>query len=459
MEFMNKKQKQMKQIFTIIMLCLIAFSTTLGQTKNLGTNINSLNHEIRPFATKNKLFFVKESVSNRKKYNKQEIWMSERDNTGEWGVATRLPDALNTQRYNAVYWASEDGNTVLIRGTYDENTKQIYRGFATSTFQNGEWSKPIPVIVNDYNNLSRGIYTGAVMSSDQRVLIMYFSNEKNAESNDLWISILNDSTAEYSKPVKLNISTDDYDEFSAYLASDNKTLFFASDREGGFGSVDIWMSKRVDSTWMNWTMPVNIGAPFNTNKWDAYFSIADDTSALFSTNKKYSLPGVMGGSDLFSAFLPESFRPEKPVEPIHDTAIITMLQYDTVYKNNICDPLDTMGIVELNKQLKRGKILFDYGSSILRSDAYKTLDIIAKIMSQNPDMKIELAGYGDNLGTAKGNQKQSEERAQSATGYLLSKGIERNRIKTIGYGGKNPVADNSTDYGRQLNRRVEIIIK
>lgn len=457
-EFMNKN-KNMKHIFTIIILCLLGYNSVTAQTKNLGPNVNSVNHEIRPFATKNKLFFVKESVSLRKKYDKQEIWMSERDSTGEWGVATKLPDIINSQKYNGVYWASEDGNTILIRGAYDGTTNKTYRGFSTSKFQNGQWSKPVPVIVKDYNALSRGTYTGATMSPDQRVLIMYFSNETNDENNDLWISILNDSTMEYSKPTKLSISTDDYDEFSAYLASDNKTVFFASDREGGFGSVDIWMTKRVDSTWMNWTIPINIGAPFNSDKWDAYFTIADDSTAFFATYKKYSLPSEMGGSDLVSAILPEAFRPERPIEPIHDTVIITILKSDTVFKTIICDPLDTMSVAQLNTQLKRGKILFDYGSSVLRSDAYRALDIIAKMMQQNADMKIQLGGHSDNIGTTNGNQKQSEERAVSAMGYLMSKGIARNRIETKGYAGTKPVGDNTTDYGRQLNRRVEIIIQ
>lgn len=449
----------MKHISRIMIMWLLMYNSVTAQTKSVGPNVNSVNHEIRPVATNSRLFFVKEPASTRKKNDKQEIWMSERDSTGEWGIATKLPDVLNNQKYNGVYWASEDGNTILIRGIYDETTKQSYRGFATSKFQNGMWSKPVPVIVKDYNILSRGIYTGATMSTDQRVLIMYFTNDAESEDNDLWVSILNDSTMEYSKPVKLNISTEQFDEFSPYLASDNKTLFFASDRDGGFGGADIWMSKRADSSWTSWTIPINIGTPFNSDKWDAYFSIGDGgKTAYMATNKKYSLPTSMGGIDIITAPLPEILQPEKPIEPIHDTILITIIKSDTIYKTIVCDPLDTLSMVELNKQLKRGKILFDYGSSVLRSDAYKSLDIISKMMLKNPEIKIELAGHSDNNGTEKGNQKQSEERAQSAMGYLLSKGINKNRIETKGYGQKTPVADNKTDYGRQLNRRVDIII-
>jgi len=443
-----------------MILSLLMYNSVNAQTKNVGPNINTVNHEIRPIATDSRLFFVKEPASHRKKDNRQEIWMSERDSTGGWGVATKLPDILNRQIYNGVYWASEDGNTILTRGIYDETTKETYRGFSTSKFQNGEWSKPVPVIVKDYNILSRGMYTGATMSTDQRVLIMYFTNETNGDMNDLWVSILNDSTMEYSRPVKLNISTEDFDEFSPYLSSDNKTLFFASDRDGGFGSSDIWMTKRADSSWLNWTIPINIGAPFNSDDWDAYFSIGDDGKiAYLATNKKYSLPSSMGGADIITAPLPELLQPEKPIEPIHDTIVITIVKCDTIYKTIPCNPLDTMSMDNLTKELKKGRILFDYGKSILRSDAFYKLDVMVAILQKNPDMQIELVGHSDSLGNAKGNMKQSIERAQSARGYLLAKGIDDSRIIVKGYGDKKPVATNKTDAGRQLNRRVEIVIE
>ena len=90
----------------------------------------------------------------------------------------------------------------------------------------------------------------------------------------------------------------------------------------------------------------------------------------------------MGGADIITAPLPEILQPEKPIEPIHDTIVITILKCDTIYKTIPCDPLDTMSMTGLKKELKRGKILFDYGSSVLRSDAYKTLDVIIKIMEK-----------------------------------------------------------------------------
>ena len=117
----------MRNILRIMILWLLMYNSVTAQTKNVGPKVNTIDHEIRPIVTDTKLFFVKEPSGKGKKNDRQEIWMSERDSSGDWGTAVKLPDILNRQRYNGVYWASEDGNTILMRGIYDENTNETYR--------------------------------------------------------------------------------------------------------------------------------------------------------------------------------------------------------------------------------------------------------------------------------------------------------------------------------------------
>jgi outer membrane protein OmpA-like peptidoglycan-associated protein len=445
----------MKQLFNLLILSIFTIGGVNAQslrTKNLGPKVNSIHHEIRPIVSEDGgvLFFTVEG--NPKNRKGQDIWMSIRTDSG-WREAERLPDYINSQKYNGVYWCSPDGRRLLLRGTYQDNT----RGFSMTERRDGRWVIPSPITVKDYSNMSRGIYTGATLSPDEKTLIMYFSDETNSDINDLWISKLDSTTGEYSTPVKLNISREDDDEISPYISPDNKTLFFASDRRGGFGSFDIWMTKRLDSTWMNWSDPVNIGAPFNTRGWDAYFSIGDNGLIGYSSsNRKHSLPSDCGGADIVSDTLADWLQPEKPVEPIHDTVYIYI--HDTTTITIPCNSLDTMNNEQLKEKLKHGRILFDFGRSDLRSDAYTTLDIVAELMKRNPNMTIEVGGNTDAIGVSIRNQKQSDERAQSAKSYLISKGISNNRIAAKGYSNTRPVANNKTDEGRQLNRRVDIIV-
>lgn len=451
----------MKKLTTLLILTTLMTVVIQAQTKNLGINVNSIYQEIRPVASVDgtTLYFTVEGNPINKYKDGQDIWVSKRDENGEWKKAERLPDYINSQRYNGVYACSNDGTTLLVRGTYNSTINTTHRGFSIIRKINNGWTIPSPVIVKDYNILSQGIYTGGTISPDEKILIMYFSTEKNSDVNDLWISKYDSIKGEYSTPTKLNISEEDYDEISPYIGPDNKTLFYSTDRPGGVGGHDIWMVKRLDDTWTNWSEPINIGTPFNTKAWDAYFSIGDKgLMGYVATNNKHSLPSSLGGADIESDTLPEFLRPEiiLPIVPLLDTIAV----HDTVVITKItpCDPLDTMSSEQLTKELNKGKILFDFGSSVLRPDAYKKLDVIAKMMKVNPNMKIELGGHTDAIGVDKRNQTQSEERAKSAKSYLIAKGIENSRIQTKGYSNTKSISNNKTDAGRQLNRRVDITV-
>ena len=101
-------------------------------------------------------------------------------------------------------------------------------------------------------------------------------------------------------------------------------------------------------------------------------------------------------------------------------------------------------------------VLFDFNKDDIKPEAFAQLDAVYEILERNPAMSVELQGHTDNIGSAKYNMGLSLRRANSVAQYLVNKGIARNRIATTGFGFDKPVALNSTDFGRSLNRRVEI---
>ena len=101
---------------------------------------------------------------------------------------------------------------------------------------------------------------------------------------------------------------------------------------------------------------------------------------------------------------------------------------------------------------------FDFGKSLLRPSSYPTLDDLVDYLKRKPNERIEIGGHTDNVGSDAKNLVLSLERAKSIVEYLVSKGISNDRLVAKGYGAEEPIEENTTEEGRQKNRRTEVKI-
>jgi outer membrane protein OmpA-like peptidoglycan-associated protein len=118
----------------------------------------------------------------------------------------------------------------------------------------------------------------------------------------------------------------------------------------------------------------------------------------------------------------------------------------------------TMERVSVGKKVVLNNILFELGKSVLTKGSYVEIDRLVSILQENPLMKIEISGHTDNTGNPVVNARLSTERARAVVDYIVSKGIDKNRLNYRGYGSEQPIGDNSTAEGRTMNRRVEFKI-
>lgn len=117
---------------------------------------------------------------------------------------------------------------------------------------------------------------------------------------------------------------------------------------------------------------------------------------------------------------------------------------------------------EIKKELsENGKavlhINFDTDKATLKPDGLETVNEIAKVLKDDPELKIAINGYTDNSGSKEHNQKLSENRALSVKNEIAKAGISSGRLTSKGYGQESPIASNSTDEGKAQNRRVELV--
>ncbi|MDH5380566.1 MAG: OmpA family protein [Cyclobacteriaceae bacterium] len=267
--------------YSLLSVCFSVFSQTIQvskkyQLEKVGNQVNTRYDEAAPVISPdgNTLyFFVNNHPDNTYgEERSQDIWYSERQKNGEWGPAIHMGSPFNIHKYNQVFSVLNNGNTLLIRG----GTRKDKPGFSFVQKSGNSWSRPVELNVDGFNDMYVVGFYGATMSEDGQNLLIYFSEDKRRayKYNDLYYS-KRISGNKFSRPVKVQGTVNTImDEFGHYLSPDNNSVYFASDRRGkGLGGADLYVSKRLDDTWLKWSEPVNLGEPINTRGFDGYISI------------------------------------------------------------------------------------------------------------------------------------------------------------------------------------------
>ena len=113
---------------------------------------------------------------------------------------------------------------------------------------------------------------------------------------------------------------------------------------------------------------------------------------------------------------------------------------------------------KVGETVRLNNIFFDTGKATLRPESYRELDRVIKLFTYSPNLKIEIDGHTDDVGSEQSNQALSEARAKTVRDYLLSKNLSEDKITYLSFGESSPIAENTSEEGRQLNRRVEFKI-
>ncbi|HEY5122651.1 MAG TPA: OmpA family protein [Ignavibacteria bacterium] len=501
--------------FFNLLLVLILFiqvnNTNAQQLENLGKNINSEQYEIAPIISPDgtTLYFVRARIENDKIY--QDEYFSIKDSNNNWLPCQKMDEPFGGDEINVLASISPDGNKILVFKGNKNKEFGFYFYYKTKT----GWVKLKELKIINFNNILKNTsFLNASLSSSGKVLIMSFSKSKEQPFYSLYVSFLNIKDNSWSEPQilpsNINIAEGKKGNWIPFIAPDDATLYFSSDRNGGYGGSDIYMSKRLDDTWLKWSQPQNMGDSINTSSDDGYYSVSAKGDYAFVSSHMSGF----GKSDIFRIKLPEKVKPNPvvlvsgkvlntknnlPVDAKISYSILPegteagiasshpsdgsykiVLPYGKKYSfiatadgfYSISNFLDLTEIkeykemninidmkpIEIGETVRLNNIFFDFNKSILKPESFQELDRVVKLLNENPKIEIEISGHTDNVGTDEYNLTLSIERANSVVAYIISKGISQTIITAKGYGKSVPVATNDTEEGRQLNRRVEFRI-
>jgi outer membrane protein OmpA-like peptidoglycan-associated protein len=187
----------------------------------------------------------------------------------------------------------------------------------------------------------------------------------------------------------------------------------------------------------------------STKPIDGHIDIYSQATSVSVISKEglYSTDISVAPYVIVKTFLPSYY-------PTLDTFVITAAEQKALYATRIIE----LSKLSSGTNILLHNVLFERTSYELLSSSLPALDQLVTVMNQYPGMIIELSGHTDNVGSAKKNMELSKNRVESAKKYLVSKGISADRIKSVGYGSKYPVASNDGEQTRKYNRRVELRI-
>ncbi|WP_229599134.1 OmpA family protein [Runella sp. CRIBMP] len=424
---------------------------------------------------------------------------------GRWTVPVSISDRINTAENEGTGTLSADGRTLVFtacnrRDGYGSCDLYISR-------KNGkDWDAPKNIGINVNTPFWESQPT---LSPDGRTLYFISDRKGGIGGRDVWYTSLQ-KNGEWSAAKNIGgpVNTPD-DEASPYLHANGHTLFFASEGHQGFGGYDLFFS---DSTATGWQKPENLGYPINTSDNQVALVITSDSqygyysldtkrvgnqrvSRLYrfrvptELQQKFNAANYLKGLvtdarsgksvkanleliDLKTGKVVQRFSTDTENGQYLTTLpngsewglyvnaagyFYKSLSFDYTQKNKAeglqldikLEPmnLNTFGVLS--------NIYFETGKADLQDKSRTELNKLIEELKLQSTLRIEIAGHTDDVGDSKQNQILSQKRAQSVADYLITAGISRERIRAIGFGEAKPMAPNTSEENRQLNRRIE----
>ncbi|WP_128543608.1 OmpA family protein [Larkinella soli] len=480
--------------------------------ENIGKQINTRGQEVAPVISPDgkTLYFTRgQHEKNTGDPRSQDVWYSTLQGNGEWGEAVNMGAPINNADDNAINGMSPDGRTAYLINVYKPDGSVAF-GLSRSTRTKKGWSFPVECVIKDNYNLHKNNYTEYAIAPDGRTLVLSVQRKNSLGNKDLYVSFRQPDLS-WSEPKSLGpiLNTAEY-EGAPFVAADGRTLYFTSAGRPEYGNGDIFVSRRLDDTWTNWSEPENLGPSINTPEWDGYFTIPATGDYAYLS----SIQNSVGGEDIFRLKLYPAIKPDPVVivagqildaftkKPIPAELIAVIAEENKEFNKLDYDPesgdyklilpaqklynlsakregyFPVTEVVDLVKEkrykeirknillvpIKSGQkvtlheVLFEQSKAVLMPGSDHELDRVIEMLNQFPTMEIMVEGHTDNQGEWDKNMKLSEDRVRIVKEYFVEKGIAGARIRTKAWGPSKPISSNETEEKRRLNRRVEFTI-
>ncbi|MDP4238867.1 MAG: OmpA family protein [Bacteroidota bacterium] len=403
-----------------------------------------------------------------------DLFMSRKNAAGKWEAPEILEGDINTVNDEGVCSFSADGKIMYY--TRSPYVADGIRGtdILLTNRAGGTWSTPQRIKIFKDSTVS---VAHPAMSPDGQTLYFVSDSKKGLGGKDIWKATLANGECKFIENLGPDINTPGDEMFPSVRA--DGTLFFASNGRPGFGGLDIY--KATPKKEGGWVVE-NLGAPINSSGDDFGITFAgNEQKGFFSSNRNEA----KGNDAIWSFELPElaysiegkvvdekgNAVPDAVVRMVSNTGVNARVQAkkDGTYrikldKNMDCvmlasargylnqkNTVSTQGLTDsktftvdfklsaISKPVQLDNIFYEFGKWDLTPASETGLQVLVKLLNDNPNITIEISANTDFVGNNESNKILSEKRAKSVVDYLISKGISKDRLTSVGKGEENPV--------------------
>jgi len=200
-------------------------------------------------------------------------------------------------------------------------------------------------------------------------------------------------------------------------------------------------------------------APFKVSVSDFEKVPVSGEQILFEGEKSgIQLKGVTNDEGFFKIDLPGGETYMIKIKSVGDAMDYSSIEVPAIGENQFYQEGQLTIMIEQSQQFTLNNVHFETGKSTIRSSSYDELDELVEFLKLKDQVKIEIGGHTDNVGEENDNLQLSTDRAKSVKEYLIKKGVSSARLVAKGYGETSPIANNSSENGRSINRRTEVKI-
>jgi outer membrane protein OmpA-like peptidoglycan-associated protein len=305
--------------------------------------VNTTFDEVKPVVSVDgrRLFFSRQYAPTNLGGTKDmlDIYFSDLIN-GSWSEAQNIGSPLNNLNPNGVASVTADGRNLLLINRYRKDG--LYDlGLSITESKNGTWQYPQDVNIEDFVNTND--FVDYSLSPNGDVLIMAIQNKESLGDQDLYVSFYKGDNS-WTKPQNLGaVLNTGKEDFSPFIAPDGVTLYFASAGHGGLGGSDIFYTRRLDDTWLNWSEPINMGEAVNTVGFDGYFSISANTNIAYVVSQT---GGRANSRDIYQVRIPPELTPQE-----------SYMLIGTVYDASTNNPLSDAEVAIAGGMIQRPNVL------------------------------------------------------------------------------------------------------